>query len=339
MKIEQPPTFGDQIASRPDAYKHFANPEVMKLARRANYEYWYWTELKHKPLPEGVPPADVWAIVKLTRNATRKNLEIAGVPGCRFQYQVTEPTAEKLHRFDLYMGGILQTEAVIPADDKSRYLLSSIMEEAIASSQLEGAASTREVAKDMLRKKRPPRNQSERMIFNNYQTIQFILANKEAALTPEMLCQIQESMTLNTLENPAHAGRFRQNDEVRVEDYTTGEVAHIPPPQRHLPELLRWYCAFANEESPSPAGSGGPGFMHPIVRACILHFLMGYIHPFADGNGRTARAVFYWYLLRKGYWLLEMVIACCCRGFAADTEGEGVRGRVNFAEEFVVEIV
>ena len=69
MKIEQPPTFGDQIASQPDAYKHFANPEVMKLARRANYEYWYWTELKHKPLPEGVPPADVWAIVNVLQSS------------------------------------------------------------------------------------------------------------------------------------------------------------------------------------------------------------------------------------------------------------------------------
>lgn len=45
--------------------------------------------------------------------------------------------------------------------------------------------------------------------------------------------------------------------------------------------------------------------MHPISKAIILHFLIGFIHPFADGNGRTARALFYWYLIRKGYWLIE----------------------------------
>lgn len=33
--------------------------------------------------------------------------------------------------------------------------------------------------------------------------------------------------------------------------------------------------------------------------------MMGYIHPFTDGNGRTARALFYWYLLSKGYWMTE----------------------------------
>ncbi|WP_366511954.1 Fic family protein [Maribacter sp.] len=42
-------------------------------------------------------------------------------------------------------------------------------------------------------------------------------------------------------------------------------------------------------------------FIHPIVKASILHFLIGYIHPFVDGNGRTARAIFYWYLLKNGY--------------------------------------
>lgn len=277
----------------------------MKLARRANQEYWYWTELKHRPLSAGVSAADIWAIAKINRHTNLKELGLAQVPDCRFYYQVTEPTLEKLHRFDLYTGGILQANALIPADDKNRYLVSSIMEEAIASSQLEGAATTREVAKDMLRKQRKPRNQSERMIYNNYQTIQFILAHKQEKLTPEMLRQIQERMTLDTLPNPEHAGRFRQNDDVRVEDFTTGEVVHIPPPQKHLRALVDWYCAIANEESEASNATPTQGFIHPIVRASILHFLLGYIHPFADGNGRTARAVFYWCLLRKGYWLLE----------------------------------
>ena len=43
-------------------------------------------------------------------------------------------------------------------------------------------------------------------------------------------------------------------------------------------------------------------FIHPVVKAILLHFWIGYLHPFVDGNGRLARALFYWYLLRKGYW-------------------------------------
>jgi len=304
MNIENPPVLNYPDVGSEELMRYFTNREINEVVRKANYEYLYWTELKRQRLPDGFVADPVWLLVKSGRLGNSRSLAAPGVPGCQFYYQVTEPTLEKLHRFDLYMGGIMQTDSLIPADDRTRYLVGSIMEEAIASSQLEGAATTREVAKDMLRKKRNPRNASERMIFNNYQTIKYILEQKHQALTPEMLCQIQARMTQDTLENSAHEGRFRLNDEVRVEDFTTGEVVYIPPSYQYLPELLRWYCALANDEIPKQQGTPGT-FIHPIVRASILHFLIGYIHPFADGNGRTARAVFYWYLLRKGYWQLE----------------------------------
>ena len=47
--------------------------------------------------------------------------------------------------------------------------------------------------------------------------------------------------------------------------------------------------------------------MHPVVRAIALHFNLAYLHPFVDGNGRTARALFYRSLLRHGYWLAEYI--------------------------------
>ncbi len=51
----------------------------------------------------------------------------------------------------------------------------------------------------------------------------------------------------------------------------------------------------------------GPAFIHPVIRAMVLHFWLAYDHPFVDGNGRTARALFYWSMLRSGYWLFEFV--------------------------------
>ena len=47
--------------------------------------------------------------------------------------------------------------------------------------------------------------------------------------------------------------------------------------------------------------------MHPVVKAILLHFMIGYIHPFADGNGRTARALFYWFMLKNGYDYFEYI--------------------------------
>src|SRR6201999_3882984 len=73
---------------------------------------------------------------------------------------------------------------------------------------------------------------------------------------------------------------------------------YVPPDFNLLEELIERFCDFANSTNDTD-------FVHPIIREIILHFLIGYIHPFADGNGRTARALFYWYLLTKGYWLIE----------------------------------
>jgi hypothetical protein len=51
-----------------------------------------------------------------------------------------------------------------------------------------------------------------------------------------------------------------------------------------------------------PPGMQVPAvFIHPVMRAITLHFWLAYDHPFCDGNGRTARALFYWSMLKQGY--------------------------------------
>ncbi|MEJ7659743.1 MAG: hypothetical protein WKG07_09015 [Hymenobacter sp.] len=64
----------------------------------------------------------MWLLAKSSRQSYLRDLSVPGVTGCRFRYQVTEPTLEKLHRFDLYMGGIMQTDSLIPADDRTPLL-------------------------------------------------------------------------------------------------------------------------------------------------------------------------------------------------------------------------
>ena len=94
-------------------------------------------------------------------------------------------------------------------------------------------------------------------------------------------------------------GRFRQTgDDVRIEDEESGEVFHTPPPADKLPARIARICEFGNQE-------GMHGFLHPVIRSILLHFWIAYDHPFVDGNGRTARALFYWSMLRHRYWLAE----------------------------------
>lgn len=81
-------------------------------------------------------------------------------------------------------------------------------------------------------------------------------------------------------------------------DNITGEIAHTPPDVAEIEGLLNGVCDFANESTSDP-------FIHPIIKGIIIHFMLAFIHPFVDGNGRTSRSLVYWYLLKNGYWMTE----------------------------------
>src|SRR6185312_2572571 len=200
-------------------------------------------------------------------------------------------------------GEIAMAEAVTTdAQARRHYLVNSVMEEAIRSSQLEGATTSRRAAKDMLRSGRAPRDRSELMILNNYRALEFMRDGMGDQLTPELVMTLQRILTEGTLDDPTAAGRLQTPDEERVVvlDGTTGETIHVPPPASDLPSRLDAMCVFAN----APSDDADP-FIHPVVRAIVLHFWLAYDHPFLDGNGRTARALFYWYMRTRGYWLVE----------------------------------
>lgn len=268
------------------------------IIKKINEEYLYWDWVKYK-MPaiykEHVDPVYLWAMVKQARLQERRAIEIAGH---FFYFSNINSLQEQLHYFDLNLGGSLGGQQSISETDRHQYLLGSIMEESIASSQIEGAVTSRVIAKDMLRKERPPRTVSERMIVNNYQAIQYIDTHKRERLTAEHLRAIHRLMTDQTLDAPEEVGQFRQQDTIHVVDAIDGEIIHTPPAADRLPAFVDELCQFFNDESPGY-------FLHPVVKASIIHFLIGYFHPFTDGNGRTARALFYWYLLRRGYWLTE----------------------------------
>ncbi|CAG0991140.1 hypothetical protein METP3_02661 [Methanosarcinales archaeon] len=282
-----------------DELKCLENPAAEKLIREAIEKYLYWSEFKYKTGSIDIDPEILWGIVKLFRNSSAKRIKISDLSGFEFKFNVTADIFQKLHEFDLHFVGIPPGEEIIPANDKNQYLISSIMEEAIASSQIEGAATTRKEAKKMLREERKPKNKSEQMILNNYNTIKKLKDLKDKELTKELLKEIHSLITKDTLNDPGQEGFFRESNDIIVVD-RDGDISYVPPDYKHLDKILNDFCIFANETNTKR-------FIHPVIRAAILHFLIGYIHPFTDGNGRTARAIFYWYLLKKGYWLIEYI--------------------------------
>jgi Fic family protein len=275
--------------------------QLLDLFRRVNTDYLYWDDFKHKQMPSGIDPRDAWSALKLARGVNRRSTPIADRTGEHYWYTRTDELERVLHVIDQQAGGnVSASVGALSTHEKRRYLISSLMEEAIASSQIEGAVTTRRVAKEMLRTRRPPKDRAEKMILNNYVTISRISDLVDEPLTPELIVSLQESLTRDALDHPEDCGRLRGDEDdivIAADDATGGQVLHVPPPAGRIrPELLR-LCEYAN--------SNEGAFEHPVLKAVVLHFWLAYLHPFADGNGRTARAVFNLFMLKSGYWLFE----------------------------------
>ena len=270
------------------------DPNIMPVVDKVNADYEYWDKAKYKKLPEGFTPQMLWANVK----ASRLRSMIPVWNKYSINLCVTSQMQRLCHEFDMKFGSFWEVEGDTQSSEKKYYLSSSLMEEAIYSSKMEGASTTRIVAKDMLRKKKSPQNKSQQMIVNNYNTIQYIVEHKDEPLTEELLLTIHRLMTEKTLDNPEDAGRFRTNDKVVVADMVEGDIIYTPPSFQEIPEFVESLCDFFNNDNPRT-------FIHPIIRGIIVHFMLAFMHPFIDGNGRTARALFYWYMLKEGYKLTE----------------------------------
>ena len=267
--------------------------------------YHHWDKLRHLPPPDGLNAEQWWLGVKMARGALYRQTPLSTPSGSPFVYALPDPVLEALHRIDQRAAGrLVASEPVVNAETRDRYILNSLMEEAITSSQLEGAATTRQVAADMIRAGRGPRNRDERMILNNFRAMASIRELRNEPLSVERIVELHRALTEETLSSPEMAGQLQTAGmkRVAVSDNTTGRVVHIPPPAEQLPARMERMVAFANG-----AALEGEGFTHPLVRAIILHFWLAYDHPFEDGNGRTARALFYWSMLRQGYWLFEFI--------------------------------
>lgn len=262
-------------------------------------KYRHWDILRHLEPPAGLTHREWWLGIKMSRMSVVRYLPLLDKNGQPFRYGIPDVAHEMLHDIDKRATGALAApDQVVNPGTRDTYLIRSLMEEAITSSQLEGAATTRRVAKEMLQTGRRPRNRNERMIANNYRAMHLVRSRTTVDLTPQFLLDLQKTLVDGTMRDEGAVGRLRTDaDDVVVED-GAGSVLHVPPPAVELPERIDSLCRFANLRNGTP-------FLHPVIRAVLLHFWLAYDHPFVDGNGRTARALFYWSLARDGYWLLE----------------------------------
>lgn len=273
--------------------------EIQNLIEKTDRLYYYWDKVRSQPLSKEFDKEEVWAFIRFRRHMNSSAVAVLDVNNKPFTFWLTDDIQKNLHLLDQSAGGNLALWD--PGTEKkasARYMISSLMEEAITSSQIEGAVATIKEAKKMLLEKRKPKNTSEQMIYNNFITMQSIKEICKKNLSVELLLELHASITKDTLDTKEEEGRFRVSQDNVTIATNYGELLFTPPPAEEIQKRLEALIHFANDTHHKP-------FIHPVVKAILLHFWMAYIHPFTDGNGRMARTLFYWYMLKHGYWLFE----------------------------------
>lgn len=268
------------------------SPGTMELAKEYNGRYLHWSDLEYR----GVGPDSreaLWALMKILREGTVRTIDLNDLA---IRYNITDDAQRMLHNLDIRISlGFVPNGRV---DERRHRMLaaSSVMEESIASSQLEGASTDTGAAKKMLRENTAPKDKSERMIVNNFNAMRFVMDHSGDELSPDLIREIHSIISRGTLDDARYEGRFRDDNSIAVRDAFSGKTYHVPPDFSRVPDLIQALCGFANDDSV---------FVHPIVKGIVLHFGLAYIHPFMDGNGRVSRSLFYWYMLRSGYASVE----------------------------------
>jgi Fic family protein len=175
---------------------------------------------------------------------------------------------------------------------RNDFLLDAAIEEAITSAIYEGAHSTRAQAEQLIASGLRPKNKDEWMVINNFKAMKWVKDNRKRSLTSDVILNLHRIVTENTMEgdDANFQGKFR-NDAVFVGPHEGIKYTEI---EQAIEEMIQIV-------------TNNHRYIHPLLKGILIHYFIGYIHPFFDGNGRTARALFYFKSIRNHLSYVELL--------------------------------
>jgi len=170
----------------------------------------------------------------------------------------------------------------------------SIIHSAHSSTSIEGNRLSLEQVSDLaLGRKVMATKKDKQEVLNYLHTLENIRQLvKEETISESDILNTHRLVTKDTLENSADCGQYR-NRYVVVANRVTGEVIFEPPKNGEVPGLVKNLVDWIN----SPQANE----LDPAIEAGIVHYEFVRIHPFIDGNGRTARVLATWILYQRGF--------------------------------------
>ena len=163
------------------------------------------------------------------------------------------------------------------------------------STQIEGNELSLAEAKQVLDSHEMPlENRDIREVINYREAMDYISRNFQRnpmKITQEILLDIHGIITMKLIPS-SQSGNFRKVN-VKVINTLTGEIGLIPPDFNEVPQLIQDLINWLNSDEGESAAA--------VIKAGILHYSIAAIHPFTEGNGRTARAMATLSLFKDGY--------------------------------------
>lgn len=235
--------------------------EVLSFEERAQFQgtltpvdaqgrYLPWDEVRYRKAPNGLTRRQWWLSLATARRAARNELPLLGRGGQAFWFCETGPLPGFLKRWDAAVSSHnVHRDLGLQDAERNQLRVSSQMYESIQSSRLEGANTTREVALEMLRDGRRPRDYGERMIANNYAAMELISkwTTEQEPFDIDHILEVHRVVTDGTLRAD-DVGRLQNPGDPRVYVVSRGgEIVHTPPPASELPERMQRLCDFENQ--------------------------------------------------------------------------------------------
>lgn len=211
------------------------------------------------------------------------------------KYSITNEILKKIGAIEAARE-VIENAPLIPAYEK-RFQEDAILRTVHHGTHLEGNDLSLTQAQRVLEgEKITARDRDIQEVINYRRVIDYIdeLApkkNKPLAYSQDILQKIHQSVVEKIL-TPDQVGKLRTS-QVVIRDQETGDVTFRPPPAVETPYLLEGFFEWLNSKEGRQ--------VHPVIRAGIAHYVLVAIHPFVEGNGRTARAFATLIFFAEGY--------------------------------------
>ena len=255
-------------------------------------------EVKHRLEHEKVPGKwnEIWQKITNMRKVGAVPMFL-DVLDMKFWYFPSDSINKKISEIET-LGTKLYDKVSSNSTFIKSFLADAEVEEAISSAIYEGANTTRAKAKQLLESGKRPASKDDWMLLNNMEALDWIKKNRSNSVSIELILKIHQIVTKNTLEgaDTNYCGKFR--DDSVVVNNSQGKVVHegieYTKVETALKEVIKTLTSH-------------PRYLHPLIRGIALHYFVAYIHPFFDGNGRTARTLFYFKLMKHDLKFLELL--------------------------------